>query len=335
MEGDPDSFKEGVIRYYLRQGLPLLALIENQSNAEAQESYAFERYKLGGQVDPSMERTVAGLDDKIALARCLLAANKLPQLLDFLRAIREEFAEAAGAVSLSVVTHTKKHALGELMRLGFQTEQLLAMLKERGALLGQLAQEFQVALKQLRQLVTMSKVVASLLLHDYSDLLALLDGIGPRSQDPEDSAEFWSRAKAGYEGFHEARKEKSVKQMDHFEHAFIGVRRQGEEEGGVRSEMGVTREEAAVAVVRLLVLRFFLKAELPLREQVEAGRRELSHTLKHWIPHDSLHDIHLEFRTLIREGSQAKIKLALLRSVFEDHFVNVYDIVALTHEGYF
>jgi len=38
---------------------------------------------------------------------------------------------------------------------------------------------------------------------------------------------------------------------------------------------------------------------------------------------------------LIREGSQAKIKLNLLRSVFDEQFVSVYDIVALTHCGYF
>jgi hypothetical protein len=31
LEGDPDTFKETVIRYYMRQGLPSLALIENQS----------------------------------------------------------------------------------------------------------------------------------------------------------------------------------------------------------------------------------------------------------------------------------------------------------------
>ena len=41
LEGDPESFKEAVIRYYLRQGLPLLALLENQSHPEAMESYSY------------------------------------------------------------------------------------------------------------------------------------------------------------------------------------------------------------------------------------------------------------------------------------------------------
>jgi hypothetical protein len=36
-----------------------------------------------------MEHTIASLDDKLALARCFLAAQQLPQLLEFLRGVRE------------------------------------------------------------------------------------------------------------------------------------------------------------------------------------------------------------------------------------------------------
>jgi hypothetical protein len=83
------------------------------------------------------------------------------------------------------------------------------------------------------------------------------------------------------------------------------------------------------------VLNYFLKADLPLKEQLEVARRDISHCLKHWLPADSYHDLVFELKTLIREGSQAKIKLNLLKVVFDDQFVSVYDIVALTHDGYF
>jgi hypothetical protein len=97
-------------------------------------------------------------------------------------------------------------------------------------------------MKKLRQLSTISKVIASLLLQNYEDIAAFLDGIGERSQEPEDSDAFWSRLKVLYDQFHEARKEKSVKQMDHFEHAFIAVRRKADEEETLRSELQITRE---------------------------------------------------------------------------------------------
>jgi hypothetical protein len=83
-----------------------------------------------------MEHTIANLEDKLALARCLMAANKLPQLLDFLHRLRGEFAAAAGSVSMGVVVQIKKHSLGELMRLGYQGDQVLSILK--GSLWGEM-----------------------------------------------------------------------------------------------------------------------------------------------------------------------------------------------------
>ncbi len=123
--------------------------------------------------------------------------------------------------------------------------------------------------------------------------------------------------------------------MDHFEHVFVAVRRHADEEDPPRNELQITREEAAVVVVRLLVLRYFSQLELPLKEEVEAARRDLTQTLKHWLPADLLHDIYFEFRILIREGSQCKLKLNLLKMVFDEQFTSLYDIVALTHDGYF
>lgn len=67
-----------------------------------------------------MEQTIANLEDKVALARCLIASNKIPQLLEFLKRVREEFGAAAKAISLGVVITTNKHSLGEIMRLGYQ-----------------------------------------------------------------------------------------------------------------------------------------------------------------------------------------------------------------------
>jgi hypothetical protein len=49
---------------------------------------------------------------------------------------------AAGALRVGVVVSPKKQALGELMRLGFQGEQLLDLLKERGMLWGDLTLDF-------------------------------------------------------------------------------------------------------------------------------------------------------------------------------------------------
>lgn len=53
--------------------------------------------------------------------------------------------------------------------------------------------------------------------------------------------------------------------MDHFEHVFVAVRRRAEEQEPPRFELHITREEAAVVVVRLLVLRYFSSLDLPLK----------------------------------------------------------------------
>jgi hypothetical protein len=68
------------------------------------------------------------------------------------------------------------------MRLSYQSEKLLNLLKEGSAVWGDLTQEFQRVIKKIRQLSTMGKVIASLILQDYEDIAALLDNIaeGPK-----------------------------------------------------------------------------------------------------------------------------------------------------------
>ena len=39
-----------------------------------------------------MQQTIASLEDKAGYAQCLLAANKLPELLQFLSTLSKEFA---------------------------------------------------------------------------------------------------------------------------------------------------------------------------------------------------------------------------------------------------
>lgn len=63
------------------------------------------------------------------------------------------------------------------MRLSYQSEKLLNLLKEGSAVWGDLTQEFQGVMKKIRQLSTMGKVTASLVLQDYEDIAALLDNI--------------------------------------------------------------------------------------------------------------------------------------------------------------
>jgi hypothetical protein len=68
------------------------------------------------------------------------------------------------------------------MRLSYQSEKLLNLLKEGSAVWGDLTQEFQRVIKKIRELSTMGKVIASLILQDYEDIAALLDNIaeGPK-----------------------------------------------------------------------------------------------------------------------------------------------------------
>jgi hypothetical protein len=123
--------------------------------------------------------------------------------------------------------------------------------------------------------------------------------------------------------------------MDHFEHAFIAVRRKAEEEESLRSELQITKEEAAILILRLLILNYFLKMDLPLKDEIGSVRKEVNYFLKNWITRDEFNDIAHEFKVLIKEGSQSKLKLNLLKNVFDEHFIHIYDIVAFTHNGYF
>ena len=68
------------------------------------------------------------------------------------------------------------------MRLSYQSEKLLNLLKEGSAVWGDLTQEFQRVMKKIRELSTMGKATASLILQDYEDIAALLDNIaeGPK-----------------------------------------------------------------------------------------------------------------------------------------------------------
>ncbi len=68
------------------------------------------------------------------------------------------------------------------MRLSYQSEKLLNLLKEGSAVWGDLTQEFQRVIKKIRELSTMGKVIASLILQDYEDTAALLENIaeGPK-----------------------------------------------------------------------------------------------------------------------------------------------------------
>jgi hypothetical protein len=42
-----------------------------------------------------------------------------------------------------------------------------------------------------------------------------------------------------------------------------------------------------------------------------------------------------EFKILLKEGTQAKIKLNMLKASFDSEFTDIYDISILTHSGLF
>lgn len=79
---------------------------------------------------------------------------------------------------MEIVISTKKHCLGELMRLGHQSELLLRLMKSKAMMWGDRIEEIQQAMKRLRQYATISKILSALLLKNYEDIVSLLESLG-------------------------------------------------------------------------------------------------------------------------------------------------------------
>lgn len=54
LTGDIDQLKPKAVKYYLAEGLPLLALALQESNPEAKLAYSLELYQMGGVVNPDI-----------------------------------------------------------------------------------------------------------------------------------------------------------------------------------------------------------------------------------------------------------------------------------------
>ena len=52
--GDVEELKQHAVAYYMKEGVPLMGLTLDRFNTEVNEAYAFELYKLGGEVQSSM-----------------------------------------------------------------------------------------------------------------------------------------------------------------------------------------------------------------------------------------------------------------------------------------
>ena len=115
------------ISYYLKEGIPLLALTLESENEEVKEAYAFELYKLGGQVGPSMLSVVVGLEDKVNIVKCYLSNNKGKELINFLKDEIERFKQNLEFIYLVEVVKTKKYVLGNLISFGHFAEQVVLL----------------------------------------------------------------------------------------------------------------------------------------------------------------------------------------------------------------
>lgn len=54
-----------------------------------------------------------------------------------------------------------------------------------------------------------------------------------------------------------------------------------------------------------------------------------------WVENQHISQLSAEFRILLKEGSQSKLKLNILRAAFDEQFAAFYDVAAITHNGYF
>ncbi len=76
--------------------------------------------------------------------------------------------------------------------------------------------------------------------------------------------------------------------------------------------MQISKEQCGVLILRFLVIDHLLRAQSNFKDSLEKMRKQLKHTIENWIDKEQLYDIHHEFKVLIKEGTQSKIKLNLL-----------------------
>jgi len=123
--------------------------------------------------------------------------------------------------------------------------------------------------------------------------------------------------------------------MDHFEHAFIATYRVQKKEEIYRNDLSLMPSEAAKLMIKVCVLRHLCQKELPSHEQLVKLEADMQEYIQNWVPSNILADLLEEFRTFLREGTQAKLKLPVLGDVFGNNFNEVFDILGMIHGGYF
>ena len=128
---------------------------------------------------------------------------------------------------------------------------------------------------------------------------------------------------------------KQLKQMDHFEHAFIATYHAIKREEIYRDALEITPEEGAFLTLKICVMRYMSYKELPIHHEIIGIKETMSQYLTNWLPGSRLADLNDEFRMLLREGTQAKLKMPVLGQVFHDCFNQIFDLIAVVHGGYF
>jgi len=100
-------------------------------------------------------------------------------------------------------------------------------------------------------------------------------------------------------------------------------------------DLQLQMNEAILVYFRFIIFNFLAKMDLALKSEIKITKEMIESYLMSWSSPLNISSIVAEFKTLLREGTQAKLKLPLLKSVFDKEFIAFYDIVALTHSGHF
>lgn len=196
-----------------------------------------------------------------------------------------------------------------------------------------MTKEFDKIILELGQMSKLSQVFSCLILDDYETLIPVIEEINHIELVP--SPEIWEKFKNKYDEVIETKKAKQLKQMDYFEHAFISTYRTIKREAIYRPDLEITSEEGAYLILRLLVLRYLTKKEIPLLAELHKIKNSIQEYLNNWLPSFKLSNLLDEFRVLLKEGTQAKLKLTTLGQVFDNSFNQFFDLVMDIHLGYF
>ena len=146
---------------------------------------------------------------------------------------------------------------------------------------------------------------------------------------------FWLKLKDNYNNIVEVKKMKTLQQMDHFEHVFIGSYRPTQSSNIYRGQLTLSLGEAAQLFLRMTILRHLAIIQPFLANLFTEKLDFLQSFLDNWIAPFRKKELLLEFRTLLKEGTMCKLKLPNLGPVFDQSFNSVYDILAVTHHSYF